>query len=84
MVLSVYVISLVLRFFISMVTIFLWDTLFNCDQIDSVYILTSDTVSGQLVLIFSEVNQLLPHVVIPIAMYVVPLQRMRSTKEFTL
>lgn len=84
MVLIVYVASLVIRLLVSIFTIFMWDDLFDCSQVDGVYIITSDYASGQVILIFSEINQLLPHVVIPIAMYVIPLRRMTKTKDIKL
>lgn len=61
-----------------------WEDLFDCVQEEGVYIITSDFAIGQIVLIFAEVNQLLPHVVIPIAMYVVPLQKITRSKSIKL
>lgn len=76
MVLVTYIFSLVIRLVVSIVTIFMWDDFFDCTLIDNAFIITSDYAFGQVILTFAEINQLLPHVVIPIAMYVVPLQRM--------
>lgn len=53
MVLVVYVISLIIRFLVSIITIFMWDDLFDCSQVDGVFIITSDYASGQVILIFS-------------------------------
>lgn len=72
-----YIISLLLRLFVSLVTIIFLEKLFTCTRIDGVSIITSDSASGQIVLVISEFNQLLPHIVIPIAMYLVPLRKMR-------
>ncbi len=76
MVLVTYIFSLIIRLIVSIVTIFMWDDFFDCSQVENAFIITSDYALGQVVLIFAEINQLLPHVVIPIAMYVVPLQKM--------
>ena len=34
---------------------------------------------GQIILILGQLDQLLPHIVIPIAMYVIPLKRIDAT-----
>lgn len=63
----------------------MWDDIFDCNQVDNAFIITSDYAAGQIILIFAQINQLLPHVVIPIAMYVVPLQKAsRKNKDIML
>lgn len=76
-VLTAYVISLFLRVMVSLSTFLFNDYLFECDRVDGVSIITSEKPIGQIVLVISEFNQLLPHIVIPIAMYLVPFRRLR-------
>ena len=84
-VLSAYIISLFLRLSVSLVTLLFLDDLFTCTRIDGVSIITSDQPIGQVILVVSEFNQLLPHIVIPIAMYLIPLERLsRKNKSFHL
>lgn len=73
---TTYLVSMVIRAVVSVILVFMWDDFFTCSSIENVYIITSDYAFGQIVLIFSEINQLLPHVVIPIAMYVIPRSRL--------
>lgn len=41
---------------------------------EGIYIITSDYFLGQLMLIMIEVNQLLPHIIIPLAVFIVPMK----------
>lgn len=83
-VLIAYSISLLLRGSILLLTYVLRD-LFQCEECEGVYILTSDYGFGQFLLILIEINQLIPHIVIPVALYIVPFQKMnRSSKDYNL
>ncbi len=52
-VLGTYLMSLFIRIMLSIFTIFMWDDFFTCELIDNAYILTSDSASGQVVLVFA-------------------------------
>ena len=80
-VLAAYIISLTLRVMVSLSTFLFNDYLFECEIVDDVSIITSNKALGQIVLVISEFNQLLPHIVIPIAMYLVPLRRLRRIND---
>jgi hypothetical protein len=41
---------------------------------EGIYIITSDYFLGQFMLILIEVNQLLPHIIIPLAVFMVPMK----------
>ena len=41
---------------------------------EGIYIITSDYFLGQFMLIMIEVNQLLPHIIIPLAVFMVPMK----------
>lgn len=84
MVLLTYFISLLIRLITTVLTIFMWKKLFSCERIDNSSIITSDHVEGQVILVFQSINELLPHVVIPIAMYVIPLRKIDRSKSITL
>jgi hypothetical protein len=43
---------------------------------------TSDYVLGQLMLVMIEVNQLLPHLIIPLALFTVPMKSKRKLINF--
>lgn len=84
-VLFAYIISLFVRFILSILTIFFLNKLFKCVRIENVSIITSVSGFGQALLVIGEINQLLPHIVIPIAMYLIPLRKLgRSNKSFHL
>lgn len=45
--------SLLIRMMLSIFTIFMWDDFFTCELVDNAYILTSDSPSGQIVLVLA-------------------------------
>jgi hypothetical protein len=49
-----------------------------------VKIITSDLIIGQIILVIVEINQLIPHLVIPIALYVIPAKVSRKNCEFNI
>lgn len=67
-----------------MVTVFMWDFVFECNIIDGVFIITSEQFVGQFILVLAAINELVPHVAIPITMYVVPLRKIKRTKSIKL
>ena len=52
--------------------------LIQCEQYDSVYIVTSDYIFGQIILVIIEINQLLPHLIIPVALVIVTARAKRK------
>jgi hypothetical protein len=46
-----------------------------------VKIITSDDPLGQIVLYIVEINQLIPHLIIPVALYVIPFKKNRKSTE---
>ena len=50
-------------------------------ECEGVYILTSDQALGQFMLILIEINQLIPHLIIPIALYIIPIKNTRKSTE---
>lgn len=75
-----YTASLLLRAFI-LVFNMAFSECFECNTYDDVKIITSDYPLGQVVLVIVEINQLIPHLVIPIALYVIPIKSNRSSTE---
>lgn len=74
-VLAIYTVSLVIRVMLLLVAVFIEDTdLVQCQELDGIFIVTSDYVLGQIVLISIEINQLLPHLIIPLAVFIVPMK----------
>lgn len=61
-----------------------WDSFIQCDFIEDVYIITSDQFIGQFILILIEINQLIPHLVIPIALYIIPVRKRRLSVDLKL
>jgi hypothetical protein len=53
LVLATYVVSLLIRLIVSVATIFMWDDIFDCNQVDNAFIITSDYAAGQIILIFA-------------------------------
>jgi hypothetical protein len=53
----------------------LFNDYFDCNDCEGVFIITSDYSFGQFILVLVEINQLIPHIIIPIALYIVPIQR---------
>ena len=78
LVLSAFTISLFLRAVVLGFN-FNSDDYFNCFDCEGVKIITSDLVIGQIILVLVELNQLIPHLVIPIALYVIPAKLSRKT-----
>ena len=74
LVLGGYTISLVLRALVLGFNID-FDNYFTCTDFDGIYILTSDQFMGQLLLVLIEINQLIPHLIIPIAFFIIPVSR---------
>ena len=75
-----YTSSLLLRALLIFLTDF-FDNYFDCDQVEEVYIITSAYALGQITLIFVQLNQLIPHVMIPIALFIIPIQRKKRRKS---
>ncbi len=74
-ILAVYTMSLVIRVILLIVSIFIESSdLIKCQEMDGIYIITSDYFMGQFMLIMIEVNQLLPHIIIPLAVFMVPMK----------
>lgn len=84
LVLGAYTISLFLRAFVLTFNLAADDNMFTCVDCESVKIITSDYFIGQFVLIIVEVNQLIPHLVIPVALYVIPFKKLRRTSDINL
>lgn len=80
LVLVAYTASLLLRAFI-LVFNMAFSECFECNTYDDVKIITSDYPLGQVVLVIVEINQLIPHLVIPVALYVIPVRSNRSSTE---
>ena len=80
LVLAAYTVSLVLRASILGFNI-AFSECFECNTYDDVKIITSDYPLGQVVLVIVEINQLIPHLVIPIALYVIPIKSNRRSTE---
>lgn len=78
--LAAYTVSLILRGAILIFNIAFSDC-FECNTYDDVKIITSDYLLGQIVLVIVEINQLIPHLVIPIALYVIPIESNRRSTE---
>lgn len=75
-VISFYTLSLVIRTFLLFVSIFIEDSdLIQCQNLEDTVIITSDYFLGQFVLVLIEINQLLPHLVIPLAIFIIPMRR---------
>jgi hypothetical protein len=81
LVLSAYTVSLILRGAVLIFNLNETDGYFECTDCEGVTILTSDYFLGQLVLVVVEINQLIPHLVIPIALYVIPVKKRRSIND---
>jgi hypothetical protein len=81
LVLIAYTVSLFLRGAILIFNLSKTDEYFECTDCEGVTILTSDYFLGQLVLVVVEINQLIPHLVIPIALFVIPVKKRRSTND---
>lgn len=79
-----YTISLFLRAFVLIFNLAADDNMFTCVDCENVKIITSDYFVGQLVLVIVEVNQLIPHLVIPVALYVIPFKKLSRTSEINL
>lgn len=47
----------------------------SCTLVEQVYIVDSDTILGNFIIVINFVIDLLPHVLLPIAMYVIPAHR---------
>lgn len=82
-VLVAYTVSLVLRLVVLLIDHFLKDY-FECEEVEGVVIITSSSLFGQAVLCLIEINQLIPHVIIPVALYVVPLQKSLTSSQLSL
>lgn len=78
LVLLAYTSSVILRGVILLMTSLL-DDYFECSSCEGIYILTSDNAIGQFLLVLIELNQLIPHVVIPVALYVIPVKTVKHT-----
>jgi hypothetical protein len=61
-----------------------WDSFINCECVEEVYILTSDQFIGQFILVLIEINQLIPHLVIPIALFIIPVRKRRLSVDLKL
>jgi hypothetical protein len=81
LVLAAYTLSLCLRAFILVFNLAADDDEFTCTDFESVKIITSDYAVGQIVLVIVEINQLIPHLIIPIALYVIPINKLRKTTD---
>lgn len=46
--------------------------------------MTSDQTWGQILLVVIEINQLIPHLVIPVAMFVIPMGKLRQNNKVNL
>lgn len=46
--------------------------------------MTSDQFWGQFLLVLIEINQLIPHLIIPIAMFVIPVGKLRQNNKIDL
>lgn len=78
----IYAISLLIRTFLLIISISIDDSdLLECENSEGIMIITSDYFLGQLVLILIEINQLLPHIIIPIAIFVVPMKSKNKTQS---
>lgn len=83
LVLSVFLLSLIFRTALSVTYTVQGQDFITCSLIDNqIIIITSDSVAGQIVLVIESFNELLPHIVIPIAMYIVPLRKMSKSIKF--
>ena len=83
LVLSAFTISLLLRAIILIFNIN-FDDYFICSECEGVFILTSDQAMGQFLLVLIEINQLIPHIIIPIALFVIPVGRQSSGRRIIL
>lgn len=83
LVLSAYTLSLLLRGLVLIFNID-WSSYFVCIECDGIYILTSDQFWGQFLLVLIEINQLIPHLIIPIAMFVIPVGKLRQNNKIDL
>lgn len=80
-VMIIYGLSLLIRTFLLIISISIEDSdLVQCENVEGIMIITSDYFLGQLVLILIEINQLLPHIIIPIAIFVVPMRSKNKTQ----
>jgi hypothetical protein len=84
LVLAAYTLSLCLRAFVLIFNLTADDSMFTCVDCQSVKIITSDFWVGQFALVVVEINQLIPHLVIPIALYVIPIKKLRKTLDVNL
>lgn len=83
LVLSVFLLSLIFRTALSVTYTVQGEDFITCSTIDEqIVIITSDSVAGQIVLVIESFNELLPHIVIPIAMYIVPLRKRSKSIRF--
>ncbi len=84
LVLGAYTLSLFLRAFVLIFNLASPDDEFTCLDCESAKIITSDFWIGQFVLVIVEINQLIPHLVIPVALYVIPIKKLRKTADIDL
>lgn len=84
LVLGAYTISVFLRAFVLIFNLVADDDMFTCVDCESAKIITSDYFIGQFVLVIVEINQLIPHMVIPVALYVIPIKMLRRTSDINL
>ncbi len=82
--LGAYTLSLFLRAFVLIFNLAVSDDMFTCVDCETVKIITSDYFIGQFVLVIVEINQLIPHLVIPVALYVIPVRKLRRTSDINL
>lgn len=61
-----------------------WDSYFDCTEYNDVYILTSDLIWGQFLLVLIEINQLIPHLIIPVALFIIPAGKLSNKDKITL
>lgn len=83
LVLAAYTLSLLLRGTVLGFN-FNWDDYFTCTDFEGVYIVTSDRFIGQAMLVLIEINQLLPHLIIPVALYIIPVKRSSKSSDLHL
>lgn len=78
-----YTISLILRGFVLIFNLAYGDYI-DCTECEGIKIITSDYAIGEIVLVIIEINQLIPHLIIPIALYVIPVRRNRKSTDVIL
>jgi hypothetical protein len=72
-----YTLTIILRIIWLILNNVFFDDNISCSLIDQATVINSDTILGNLILAINSIIELLPHMLLPIALYIIPSPKIR-------